>query len=45
MHGQLDLEEVFNKCKSPERPSNFHEFWSEEVHYDKNWGKKKTKTI
>jgi hypothetical protein len=35
MYGQLDLKGFFKRCKSPERTSNFHEFWSEELHFEK----------
>jgi hypothetical protein len=31
MYGELDLEEVSKKCKSPERASDFYEFWNEEI--------------
>jgi hypothetical protein len=35
MYAQLDEELMCNKSKKEGRPSNFHEFWSEEVHYIK----------
>ena len=35
MYGQLDLEEILKRCKLQERASKFHEFWSEELHYEK----------
>jgi hypothetical protein len=32
MYSQLDLEAILNLSKIERRPSNFQEFWSEEVH-------------
>jgi hypothetical protein len=33
MCAQRDSNVVHNGSKKVERPSNFHEFWREEVHY------------
>jgi hypothetical protein len=42
MYGQFDLEMISNSSKNERRPSNFHEFWSEEVGYKQNLKMKKT---
>jgi hypothetical protein len=34
MHGKFDLKLVSNLSKNERRPSNFHEFWSKELHCD-----------
>jgi hypothetical protein len=34
MHGPLDLEEAFERCKSLERAPDFHDFWNEELQYE-----------
>jgi hypothetical protein len=31
----LILKAIFGRCNSLERTSNFHEFWSEELHLEK----------
>jgi hypothetical protein len=38
MCAQLDLQVLVNSKRSPKEgiPSNFHRFWSEELHYEKN---------
>jgi hypothetical protein len=33
---ELDLELMCQRSKKDSRPSNFHEFWIEEVHYIKD---------
>jgi hypothetical protein len=39
---QLDLEVFFKRPKKEGRPPNLHEFWSEEVCFNKDLPKKKT---
>jgi hypothetical protein len=36
MCAQLDLEVMCKRSKKEGRLPNFHEFWSEEVHYNKD---------
>jgi hypothetical protein len=36
----LDLEVTYKKSKKERRPSNFHEFWSEEVQHKKVFQKR-----
>jgi hypothetical protein len=40
MYAQLDLEVRFKRSKKERRPSNFHQFWSKEVHTKKHPKKK-----
>jgi hypothetical protein len=35
MYVQLILEVISSLFKNEKRPSNFHEFWSEELYYEK----------
>ena len=35
IHGQLDLEVPSESCEDFQTTFNFHEFWSEELHYRK----------
>jgi hypothetical protein len=37
---QLDLEVRYKRSKKERRPSNYHEFWSKEVHNKKDPKKK-----
>jgi hypothetical protein len=41
MQGQFNLEEITERYKSFERISNFHNFWREEFHNEKQSKKKK----
>jgi hypothetical protein len=35
VYGQLDLEVISKTFKEMAKTYNFHEFWSEELHYEK----------
>jgi hypothetical protein len=35
MYGQLGLEATSESCEDFQIASNFHAFWSEELHYEK----------
>jgi hypothetical protein len=35
MYGQLYLDLIFKTFKETGKISNFHEFWNEELHYEK----------
>jgi cephalosporin-C deacetylase-like acetyl esterase len=41
MRAQLNLEMIYKIPKKERRPSDFHEFWSEEMHYKKDLQKRK----